>query len=73
MMDMCAVLIAFIVEPDSSKKGGRVKFLLHIVRLDQPVTEAALQNRQDALQGVLLMVQHRWQFSHDPSVTHLLH
>ena len=58
------------VEPYSSRKAGYLESLLPTARVDQSVNEAALQSRADVLQGVRLMIQHRCQFSQDPSVTH---
>ncbi|KAK7925990.1 hypothetical protein WMY93_008300 [Mugilogobius chulae] len=40
----------------------------HIARVNQSITAAALQSRQDVLQGVRLMVQHRCESSQDPPV-----
>ena len=49
-MDMGAGLTVFIVEPDSSRKEGPEESLLHTARVDQSVSEAALQSRQSVLQ-----------------------
>ena len=52
MMDMWTVLPVFIAEPDSSRKEGPAESFLHTERLDQSVTEAALQSRQFTLQAL---------------------
>ena len=43
-------LTVLVVESDSCRKEGPAESLLHTVRVDQSVTEAALQSRQDVLQ-----------------------
>ena len=40
------------VQPGSSRKEGPAESLLHTARMDQSVTDAALQSRQGVLQGV---------------------
>ena len=41
-----------LYKTDSSRKEGPAESLLQTARMDQSVTEAALQSRQGVLQGV---------------------
>ena len=73
MIHMCTLQTVFIIEPDRCSKEGPAESLLHTAGVDQSGTGAALQSRQEVLQGLWLTVQHWCQFSQDPSVAHLPH